>query len=125
MTDEKQTDVAGYIVEYSEPLPDEDYEDEEECPSDEDYDGYDDEIEAAISAAIVERSTAMDMMQGMIEHINGTYGLLKDSEMNVIYSTMAKARNRIEDSCRSEEFVCQEILPLLEEDESYGQEEEG
>jgi len=125
MTEEEQTGIEGCIVECRGPLLEEDYEDEEEYPSDEDCDGYDDEIEAAINAAIIERTTAMDMMQGMIEHINGTYGLLKDSEMNVIYSTMAKARNRIEDSCRSEEFVCQEILPLLEEDESYGQEEEG
>ena len=145
MKDEEQNSVTGNAVEYDGTVDEYDqeeegYEDDESVQEGEDFDDddydeyyegdegdeYDDEVETAIYTEIVRRTTAIDMMQGMIENVSNTYwGLLKDSEMNLMYSIMGKARDRVEGYCRSDEFVCQEIMPdLIDEGYSYNQDEE-
>lgn len=145
MNDEEQKVVTEDVTEYDGTVDEydqeeEDYEDDESVLEGEDFDDddddeyykgdegdeYDDEVETAIYTEIVRRTTAIDMMQSMIENISNTYwGLLKDSEMNLIYSIMGKARDRVEGYCRSDEFICQEIMPnLIDKGYSYGEADE-
>jgi len=138
MNDEEQKVVTEDVTEYDGTVDDENYEDEDfddvdfdDDDDDEYYEGdegdeYDDEVENAIYTEIVRRTTAIDMIQSMIENISGNFwGLLKDSEMNLIYSIMGKARDRVEGYCRSDEFVCQEIMPdLIDKGYSYGEADE-
>jgi len=63
------------------------------------------ELESLIGQEVVRRETALEVLESMFDALSVSYGLFRDSEMNMIYSIIAKARDRIPEECTSEEFI--------------------